>query len=467
MRHRQLGVSGFFIAILLLSIAGGIIAISALFGTSSAVDRSSLTSARFEKVRSALEDFAGVSARLPCPADPAFDNGDEVRSALAATCTVPAGILPWKTLGIQREDSIDAWGGKISYRVYTGTAGSLTQDGGVSMVDCDTNEALSAGPTVLVGSTGGLCRNTRDTREDSFLAGKGLRVNDFGVAVNDAAYVLISHGPSGLGAYTPQGGQKTPLPASADERTNILNVDPAVAFVARAASAQGVGPDDAAHFDDLLSYRKLAEVVKRAHLNARNWPDTVLASTQFNTPTLTDALGSAPPAGDIGRQTIEIYNATVTGFNSGGNQNLTFNQTNGNEGIGGSGSGGASLSSAGNEGIRLELTQLPKAAKFAVTLNDFGTYFGGAWKEQVEFRFFDGSTLKSTIIKQGCQVDGGLASFSIDAGSDFTMVEIRSLDTTLGFGFSFPSQFFLSEFRACLAGATCETSLQTPANFCP
>jgi type II secretory pathway pseudopilin PulG len=468
--RRQEGMSGFFVAIVLLLVAAGIIAATALFNQSASVDRSSQTTDRLAGVQRALELFASANGRLPCPANPAIDSGDEVRNALDGTCAaatdVAAGTVPWKALGIRRDDSLDAWGMKISYRTYTGTQGSLTQDNGVSMVDCDTNEALPQSKTPVTGRTNGLCRPSHDTREDAFLAGKGLAVTDFGNAITDAAYVLISHGSTGLGAFSSDGIQKLPLPANGPELANITNASATTPFVAMAASALTVAPELAAHFDDVLAYRRLDEFVKKANLGARDWPDTVLASGKFDTATLTAALGSAPPQGDIGRQSIDIYNARVTGFNSSGNQDLTFNLTNGNEGIGGAGSGGNSLSGAAGEGVRIELTQATKAARFSVTLNDFGQIFGN-WSEQVELKFLNGASIVSTQVKQGCQNDGGLASFTVDVGSDFDTVEVKALTTTQAFGFSFPSQFFVSEFRACLAGAACATTLQTVANTCP
>lgn len=458
-------------AVILILVATGIVAIVTLFGSNSAVERSTKTTSHLASIESALEQFASSSDRLPCPADPALDTGDEARGAGAAVCVIPTGTVPWRTIGLRRDDSLDAWGWKISYRVYTGAAGSLTQDGGASMVDCDTNEALSGGATPRVGSAGGLCQPqpAQNTRTSDFLTGKGLSVNDFGVAVTDAAYVLISHGPSGLGAFTSSGQQK-PLPMG-DELTNVNNVTPIVPYVARAASPAGTAPESAVHFDDVLAYRKLGEFVKRANLAARDWPDSVLASVRFDGPSMSAAAGAPVTYGDVGRQSLNFYNSRVTAFDAGGNQNLTFDQAGGNEGIGGLSGGATSLSSATGEGIRIELTQTPKAGKYAVTLNDFGTISAGTGVERAEFKFFDGATLRSTVVKLGCNPDGGLASFTIDAGGDFDIVEIRAMDTVDTMGNPFPSSpfslFFVSEFRACLAGATCETSLQTPGNTCP
>jgi hypothetical protein len=76
------------------------------------------------------------------------------------------------------------------------------------MVECDTNGADTATPAA--GSAGRLCRpNTRvtlrDTSPANFLAGKGFSLNDNGTAVTGVAYVLVSHGATGLGGYTVSG----------------------------------------------------------------------------------------------------------------------------------------------------------------------------------------------------------------------------------------------------------------------
>lgn len=430
------------------------LAFFSLTRTKGEVDRSGETTSHLAKVSAALEQFASVSERLPCPANPALDTGDADPAGAAANCNFPNGTVPWRTIGLRREDALDAWGWKISYRVYQGTTG-LTQAGGASMVHCDTVEPSPAGATAA-----GSCKATHDTLPAEFLAGKGLAINDFGTAVNDAAYVLISHGASGLGAYTSSGVQKTPQPGNADESNN-LGAGP---FVARAA-ATGVPAEDPAYFDDVLAYRRLADFVRLANLAARDWPEAA-GSTEItlDTPTLTAALGAPATYGDLGRSTIDFGDAAVTAFNSGGDVNVSFDRVNGVEGIGSVGSGNG-FSSAAGEGVRIQLTT--KARQFAVTLNDFGRQVGvpGAPVERVELRFFDGASQVNSFTKSGCRPDGGRASFSIDVAADFDRIEIRALPTTG----ATTSEFFLAQFKVCPAGVTCETlmSTQPPANTCP
>ena len=465
MQRAQRGVSILFIAVVLIVAAGASLAFLALTRSATGLDRSNETTTHLAKIANALERFASASERLPCPANPALDAGDAEPNAASAACTYPTGSVPWRTLGLRREDAFDAWGWKISYRVHSDPIGApnptgLTRAGGASMVHCDTVEPAPAG----VDPVTRLCRATHDTTEAEFLDGKGLSVNDFGTPATDAAYVLISHGPSGLGAYTASGTQKTPLPASADETSNLGNGP----FVAKAAVGT-VSPEDATHFDDVLAYRHLADFVRRANLSARDWPEAgaTYADVTLNSATVSAALGTPAAYGDVGRATLNFQNATVTGLNSGGTRNLSFDTVNIAEGIGttaGTVGSANALSSESGEGVRIVFPV--KARQLAVTLNQFGRLTGtpGDPREEAELVFFDGATTVLTVTKQGCRPDGGIATFSIDALVDFDRVEIRARTASDG---TSVTQFFLSQIKTCAPAVACTTSMSLPGNSCP
>ena len=475
MRGRQAGVSAFTVAIILIFVAVLFLAARALFSTTASLGRSSEAAASLAAGQAALEQFASGTGRLPCPANPALDTGDAVPDTASAICTFPAGTIPWKTIGMSRENAYDPWGSKISYRVYTAASGSLTQDQGASMVQCDSNVPAGRSPGTLPT---GLCYAAfgRHTSEADFLAGKGLVVNDFATTVTGVAYVLISHGATGLGGWTPGGTQRS-MPASATELANTTASGP---FVAQAASDPSVSATDAAHFDDLLAYRTISGLARQANIASRDWTDPAITneSVTLNAATLTQSLGSAPAYGDVGRQTLGLANSTITAFDSGGNQDIAFNSVGGNEGIGGVSGGSDGLSQTGGEGVRVSLAK--RAARFGVTLNDFGTvpaFFTFVWKEQAQFRFIDSTSgTFVNITKQGCNADGGLASFaSLDPGAalgdptfQFDTVEIRpQLSTAVPFFGSISSSFFISAFVTCDTGAACTSPLEAPANLCP
>lgn len=455
----QRGASGLFVAVILLIAAVAAIAVYALSRGAAKVERGSQIAGSFKIVQDALLQYVAANGRLPCPANPALDSGDSDPAGASTACNSPTGTVPWKEIGVRREDAIDPWAAKISYRVYSGGTG-LTQTDGASMVDCDTVEPSPQGT-----AGGGLCRATHDTTEVQFLNGKGLTVNSFGTVNSGIAYVLISHGPSGLGAF-PAGAPaiQKPLPASVDEIANLAAAGP---FVAKAASAQGIGPDDPAHFDDLLVFAEIGDLIRRAGRGARDWPDSIVTSVTFNSATLTAALGAAPGA-DTGQSTIAFTGVTASAFDSGGSENISFSTVDGVAGIGGA-SGGSGISSNGLEGVTLAFGQ--KARKLGITFSDFGV--NGQFADRAELRFFDGATLLATTVVQACNTHNPTdppASFTIDLGTvDFDNVEIRALVTTPnGGGSTRDSTFLIAAVATCSSTATtCQSPLYDSSNACP
>ena len=221
------------------------------------------------------------------------------------------------------------------------------------------------------------------------------------------------------------------------------------------------------HFDDLLVYRTVSDIVKRANLSARPWPDPLSAT--FDSPTVAAALGQQGTVspGDLGVTTLDFGRYNVSGFSGGTTAtNLTFDNSPGAPGIGVGGGSGNSLSSQSGDWVRIDLDD--KATRFAFTLSDFGKYPNATLEyiEQVEVKFFDATTLVGTaFVKPGCNADGGLASFSIEPTAVFNRVEITPLAATEVGGTTSITAFLLSEIRACVASeTTCVTTLSQPPN---
>jgi type II secretory pathway pseudopilin PulG len=468
-RVGERGASGLLILVILIFIIVGFLAIAALKRVTSSGDERNETQRRLAAGAAALEQFAASNARLPCPANPAVNDGVEVQAG-AATCTYPEGTVPWKTLAMKYEDAFDAWERKISYRVYTGNAGSLTQAGGVSMVECDLNDPGSGNTTASAGGLGGLCVSDADpykrsTTSTKFLAGKGLTLNDVGTAHGDVAYVLISHGSTGLGAYTVSGA-RLDLPAG-DERDNTKENG---SFTIKAFSEPDVEATSNQHFDDLLVYRTLPDLVKRIGLEAREWPDLTTSSVTFDNATVAAAAGHAVTPGDIGAATLDFGSARVSGYSGGSTAtNLSFDTAGSTEGVGVAGNPSNLLSNHSDEWLKIELAQ--GASKFAVTLNDFGTYdYGGkTYTEQVQFSFFlAGAAVGSPVVKAGCRADGGLASYSMTPAGTFDSVEVRPLWATSPPSDQYYTGLLVSEVVACASSvANCKTGLSSGANDCP
>jgi type II secretory pathway pseudopilin PulG len=484
MMRRERGASALFVVVVVLLAALVVFAVLTLFRSTSGGDSLVQTKAHLELAASALEQYTSTAARLPCPANPsppdASTEGIESR-ATPTTCTYPQGVIPWRTIGMRQDDALDGWGRKISYRVWTNGAtgvGSVTQDGGASMVNCDTVQAFP--PAQPVDATL-LCPTERNTLDTSFITGKGFQVTDFGTTysaagANGAAFVLISHGASGLGAYTASGTRRD-MPTAADELSNTTSTGP---FVAKAANGQD--PAAAAFFDDVLVYRTVADVAKRANLAARDWPDVPPPdlSAVLDASTVAAALGAGSVSpGDTGRQNLAFGDVTIYGFNgSFGSpvaQDLSFDEVGGSGGLGvaaggSAGPGGNLISSAGNEFVGVAFAR--KERWFAVTLGHFGIYDQGGktFTEQVDFTFLDSlGRIVGTVRKSGCRADGGLASFAIDVpGGEYDIVAIKPAAATEPGGSTGQSALLVSEVAACLSTATaCQTSLATSANNCP
>ena len=214
----------------LLVVAATTLAIRMTRQVEDRTERVSKTQARMERIRAALHAYAATQGRLPCPVAGATSDESATGAGLAAppgpsvtTCAARDGTVPWVSLGLRSEEAQDAWGRKISYRVFD----DLVRDDGV--------------------------KNTASTN--------GLSVKD--EAPNRFAWVLISHGVSGLGAWLPNGMQILPIPASQESiNTQAPGVKP---FFRMEESVIDLDPATSLnHFDDLLLFESIVELKKVA-----------------------------------------------------------------------------------------------------------------------------------------------------------------------------------------------------------
>jgi hypothetical protein len=492
-RHRQRGASGLMIAVVLVLLMAIFLAIRVLSRLGDTAQDKGTTIASLNRAQAALDAFVaaggGSNARLPCPADPSIDETASPMSALAgleqtqtaSTCKFDTGTLPWLTIGLRKDDSYDAWGRKLSYRVYDGNKGSLTQVAaggysGPSMANC--NDSTSAGGGVTKNPNPvGLCALDHTTSKFDFLTNnKGLQVTDFGTvhapgnnaSADPVAYVVISHGPTGLGGYSASGvqvvtqGNKGP---GGDENDHTKATGP---FHVEAWSDPDTAATDNSHFDDLLVYRTIADLAQKAGLQARAWG---VASLTFDAPTI--ALGGGDTSGpDMGTNTLTFgtggTSTVIRGF-TGSNTatDISYDTTNGNSGIGVYGGGSASLMSY-SSGEWMQVSLGATARQFAITLNDFSIALG--FTEQVELDFFkgNGNTPVYTVQKAACGTDPSvLTTYSINVGVDFDRVQVRPQKSTLLGVPLGDTAFSISALSACRSGVTCTTALATGGITCP
>ncbi len=233
-RARQKGGAVLAVIAGLLVVAASILAIRMARQVEARTQQQQLTQTRMLRIQAALHAFAASQGRLPCPANGAQDTGLAVPAVAVVTCTNRNGAVPWVSLGLQADDALDGWGRKISYRVPDGPNG-LTNTGSI-------------------GSPGTV----------------GLSVNDAGAPKPQQAWVLISHGASGLGAWRvalprmalPGAGGKEwdhsqlPLPPTFWRWGETL-VNP--------VSGMDYALTDVAHFDDVLWFESIADLKTRSN----------------------------------------------------------------------------------------------------------------------------------------------------------------------------------------------------------
>jgi hypothetical protein len=182
-------------------------------------------------VKAALRTFVARNYRLPCPADgtapidgvgtvTGMPEGVESCSVVPVTATQAAGVVPWKTLGLQPSDALDGWGRRIGYAVTT----TLSNPSAMPF-QFTASTALPNGIGVATCTTSGGC----------------------GTATT-YAYVLISYGPDGKGGFLTSGSPLALPSSTANEYVNT-----------QAAAFNGTGnfeiwPYSSTAYDDTLTY---------------------------------------------------------------------------------------------------------------------------------------------------------------------------------------------------------------------
>jgi hypothetical protein len=463
-RRSEKGLAAAAIVVVLILVAVALVLGRGFFQPAETLTQRARTDANLRRISDALVQYASLNQRLPCPASGNLDTGDANPDAASATCAADDGTVPWRTLALGRDAALDGWGRKISYRVFSGATG-FTQAGGVSMTNC--NSSLGYPFDTSLATPGSLCKPATypPNTPAQFLAARGnmLVVQDMGTARTGNAFVLISHGATGQGAYAAEGGTRSPLPnASGSEYPNALSAGP---FMIVAHSGPTVTSDQAAHFDDVLAYKSFADLNREAKLPERAWgiPPTI-SSTTF------DAAAIAAAGGDTanfntGQNTLDFGTFTVTAYGATA-RNVSFDRDVGT-GIGSIGTGSNSESAATiNEATNEELLfQFDVPARYlGITLRRFGDTLGE--RERVRFRFLVGASTVS-ISKVACRDDNndGVVNYTLNPTGDFTQVYVETRTTQWG---TYDSTLIVGALATCpSSNPTCTAPGAVPANDCP
>ncbi len=140
-----------------------------------------ITRQRMEVVQQRLDDYADTKERLPCPLPPGSSSLAKEPDACSKAELKPEerdvaiGIVPVAALGLTPQEALDGWGNMFTYAV----SAKLTKEKGMRGVE------PPAGIIGLVNAYG-----------DNALP-----------AADSGRYVIISHGPHGLGSFTATGAR--------------------------------------------------------------------------------------------------------------------------------------------------------------------------------------------------------------------------------------------------------------------
>jgi prepilin-type N-terminal cleavage/methylation domain-containing protein len=264
--------------VVVLFILGVVVAMAAAVTNAlTASQRLSTTTTRMAAVDTAIVQFVMQQKRLPCPADGALDStagSAGVEAVPDATTGCPdetRGVVPWRTLGLSETDATDGWNRRFTYRVQA----TLAADKALDMSWCD--PAGTGGPQgtacnpACTSSALGSC-----TSPSSFLSNKGLTVknvagtpimNPGGTPSTGAAYIVISAGSTGGGAYTSSGViSPSTTTDGTEEAKNYANLAIGGYYVDDSISDGG----GTTHFDDLVSRPALLTVINKAGLGPRS-----------------------------------------------------------------------------------------------------------------------------------------------------------------------------------------------------
>jgi prepilin-type N-terminal cleavage/methylation domain-containing protein len=256
-------------------ILGLILAMGAvLLRSITATQKRAVTASRLANVEAALVQFVMQQRRLPCPADGTQSvsaGGTEVIAGGVCTGAQKDGVVPWRTLGLSHADATDGWDRRITYRV------------GSALVGADALNLSWCDPAGTGGLAGTVCNNACTaaslascTPPSTYITAKGLTVKNLagtdlmvpaGVPPTGAAYVLISHGESGGGAYLESGALATSTTTDGnEEQKNYANLPLAAYYV----DDQIVDVGGTSHFDDVVVRPTIISVASKAGLGPRS-----------------------------------------------------------------------------------------------------------------------------------------------------------------------------------------------------
>lgn len=240
-----------------------------------------ITQERLFAISQALEKYVLTFDRLLCPAlatqeygtiNAVTNIGFNAENISSNNCVSSVGSVPSAPLGLMPEMMLDGWGRKITYAVF---------------------------PTLC--GTSGCTASTYNQNPASLYT--IATASSSSVITNTAAYVLISHGPAGRGAYTKSGNQ---ISGSASDE--LENIDGDNNFVSTNLSQS---------FQHILFYRNKADLTGLAS----NPTATII--------TLADCLSNSTEFATITRNIAHVSGGNMRSSITSTQNSVTRNNDNG------------------------------------------------------------------------------------------------------------------------------------------
>jgi prepilin-type N-terminal cleavage/methylation domain-containing protein len=257
-----------------------------------------ITNQNMDTIAKAIEAFRVEKGRIPCPADPYIlpDNthndtaaatalygditrmsstaagvdlyvndygtedldtsdtdNDTVRSVNQSTttgkvtlgfdCPANVGAVPAHSLGLENKYMLDGWGRRLTYQVSKNLCGS------------------DAGTTPGAGLSADASRLKGCTKNDYINGVSDITVSDgTNVITKNAAYVLLSHGANGNGAFLPSGSRLINGTPSSNEIINNTNYSTGGASYVKAPISST--------FDDLILFKTKTQLERLTNREA-------------------------------------------------------------------------------------------------------------------------------------------------------------------------------------------------------
>jgi prepilin-type N-terminal cleavage/methylation domain-containing protein len=222
------------VALFGLLLGGGLLGVGKFFDRLASQD----TRNRLTRVERALATYVIQNGELPCADTDTDGLSNDTACSGAPSASVVQGLVPYRTLGLARDDAQDGWHNFISYLVTVDLA--------------TTSSALACGSgsvnySKVMTDTPGQIEPLDDPATESWDASNPPR----------SAYALISHGENGFGAIGNGGGQIASGSASPNEGTNIA---PNGTQTTNGPIEIGSAPTDDG-FDDRVRVRTPAQIL--------------------------------------------------------------------------------------------------------------------------------------------------------------------------------------------------------------